>query len=195
MASLSAAAPKLLCPRCRLPDSAPADRIHPSACSRRCRSPKFPSSPSCSSPCACTARQVPCASSASSTAETQPLLRFLFIMTFNCGLTKITAAVRTSLLSLLLFSLTNLLLSVLQHEEGWTDCTKKAQYYRQPLPPTRTTSSGPHPSMGLTSVQLFLPYLSEHLLPCSFTYELLPALVHAATRSKSVLKKFRSLVP
>ena len=41
MASLSAAAPKLLYPCCRLPDPMPADRIHPSACSRRCRSPKF----------------------------------------------------------------------------------------------------------------------------------------------------------
>ena len=111
-------------------------------------------------------------------------------MTFSCSSTKRAVAVHTSLFSLLLFSVANLFLSVLQHEGGWTDCkTKKAQFYRQPPPPTRTTSSCPRPGIGLTSVQLFLPYPSEHLLPCSFTYELLPALVHAATCSKECLGK------
>ncbi|XBI72024.1 hypothetical protein VPH35_066077 [Triticum aestivum] len=60
MASLSATAPKLLCPRCRLPGSG-ASRPDPPVCVfPALPEPQVPSSTSCSSPCACATRQVPC---------------------------------------------------------------------------------------------------------------------------------------
>ncbi|XBI65131.1 hypothetical protein VPH35_045058 [Triticum aestivum] len=117
-------------------------------------------------------------------------------MAFSCGSTRITGAVHTSLFPLLLFSLTNLFLSVVQHEGGWTDCKKKklssTGSARRPhglLPPVLVKVSGSHQSNYSSLIRLSSScHAPSHMSFCR----------HWCTppHVQSVYwKKFRSLVP